>query len=105
MFESWEQQGVLLLNGALTCEVGAPGSHSDIWKDFMVEVFKYISEYNSEIIFFLWGNYANTFKDLLKDNKIYSSRHPMMCSRKYPDDFLKNTCFYDTKHVINWLGV
>lgn len=105
LFESWENQGVLLLNGALTCEVGEPGSHSDMWRNFMIEVFKYISEYNKEIIFFLWGTYANSFKDILNNNKIYSSRHPMMCSIKYSDDFLKNRCFYDTKHLVDWLGV
>jgi len=104
LFESWEKQGVLLLNGALTCEIGEPGSHSDIWRTFMIEVFKYIVEYNKEIIFFLWGTYANSFRNILNGNKIYSSRHPMMCSAKYTDDFLKNRCFYDTKHLVNWLG-
>lgn len=26
--ESWAKQGILMLNSALTCEVGKPGSHS-----------------------------------------------------------------------------
>lgn len=105
LFESWEEQGVLLLNGALTCGVGDPGSHSDIWRDFMIEVFKYIADYNPDIIFFLWGTYAATFKKFLSNNRLYVSRHPMLCSIKFPDDFLKNRCFYDTKHIINWLGI
>lgn len=103
LFESWTKQGVILLNGALTCEVNKPGSHSEIWRYFVNEVIKYICEKNPQIIFFLWGSYAISFTDCIS-NKIYASRHPMMCSAKYSDDFLKNSCFEETKNIVNWLG-
>ena len=32
------------------------------------------------------------------------SRHPMLCSSKYDDDFLKSDCFIKTNHIIKWLG-
>lgn len=105
LFEDWEKQGVLLLNCALTCEINIPGSHSEIWKPFMDEIFKYFCKNNKDAIFFLWGSVAGNVKPLIDDGrKIYISRHPMMCSDKYPDDFLKSRCFYDTKNLINWLG-
>lgn len=33
--ESWAKQGILMINTALTCEVGKVGAHFDIWKPFM----------------------------------------------------------------------
>lgn len=105
LFSSWENQGVLLLNCALTCEVGKPGSHSEYWKPFMDDVLKFLCLQNKETIFFLWGSVAQQVLSIVDDGrKIYKSRHPMMCSKKYSDDFLKNRCFYDTKSKIDWLG-
>ena len=103
LFESWSKQGVLLINGALTCEVGQPGSHSEIWKEFMDLLVEYIANYSKNIKFFLWGSYAKDFSRLIKGNKIYSSRHPMMCSETYYDDFLKNPCFKETMNEIKWI--
>lgn len=42
--ESWANQGVLLLNSALTCRVGFPGSHAKLWKPFMDKFFHIIYE-------------------------------------------------------------
>lgn len=110
LFESWERQGVMLLNGGLTCAVGVSGSHMDIWKEFSEATVKYIAENNKSAIFFLWGAYAKGFASLIGDNKrIYKSNHPMMCANSIEDlkpwDFLSNPCFIKTKNVINWLGV
>lgn len=33
--ESWAEQGILMINTALTCEVGRVGAHFDIWKPFV----------------------------------------------------------------------
>ena len=105
LFKSWERQGVLLLNTYFTCEVGNPGSHKDLWIDFTNDLLKYISTKNKEIIWFLWGNNAIQFKhNILFSKKIYQSRHPMMCSEKYNDDFLKSKCFEETRNLVNWLG-
>ena len=40
--ESWASQGVLLLNSALTCRVGFPGSHAELWRPFMDRFFAII---------------------------------------------------------------
>jgi uracil-DNA glycosylase len=104
LFKNWEEQGVLLLNTYFTCEVGKPGSHKDLWEKFSIKLIEYISSENKNIKWFLWGSEAiKTEKHILGGN-LYKSRHPMMCSEKYEDDFLKNQCFRDTKGEINWLG-
>lgn len=105
IFDSWNEQGVLCLNAALTCRVGEPGSHSDYWREFTEGLIRFISINNENIKWFLWGAEAKKFTYLIENGKIYASRHPMMCSETYKDDFLKNPCFKDTMKEINWLGI
>lgn len=104
IFKSWEKQGVLLLNTYLTVEYGITGSHISIWEPFSIKLLEYISEENSGISWFLWGKQAEEKSKYIKSGKFYISRHPMMCSEKYEDDFLRNNCFKDTMSIINWLG-
>lgn len=105
LFESWDRQGVLLLNTYLTCEKGIPNSHREIWGDFAVEIIRYIVKKNPNAYWFLWGREANQYSYLLPKDKIFSSRHPMMCNEAYTNDFLKSDCFKKTMDKINWLGV
>lgn len=105
IFKSWEKQGVLLLNTYLSVEAGKPGSHIDIWEDFSKSLLKFISSKNRSINWFLWGKQAEDMSQHIVDGKMYISRHPMMCSEKYIDDFLKSNCFKDTMGLINWLGI
>ena len=55
-----EEQGVFLLNTALTVETGNAGSHLNLWKNFIRETIRYISTINPTI-WLLWGNYAQSF--------------------------------------------
>lgn len=105
LFDSWEQQGVLCLNAALTCKVGESGSHSEYWKNFIENLIQYIVKENPDVKWFLWGNEAKTYIHLVENCKVYASRHPMMCSPKYEDDFLKNQCFKETMNEIVWTGI
>ncbi|MBP1926476.1 uracil-DNA glycosylase [Sedimentibacter acidaminivorans] len=104
IFSSWEQQGVLLLNTYLSVESGITGSHIEIWEPFSIKLLEFISDNNRNINWFLWGKQAENKKKYINNGKFYISRHPMMCSDKYDDDFLKSNCFEDTKNIINWLG-
>ncbi|MGM9927041.1 MAG: uracil-DNA glycosylase [Bacillus sp. (in: firmicutes)] len=103
-FSYLEDQGVLFLNTSFTCEVGQPNSHKHIWQAFSQQVLAYISKVNPSIIWFLWGKEAKENKAYIKEGIFYESRHPMMCSAKYEDDFLKFDGFDATKHVISWIG-
>lgn len=104
LFNSLEQQGVMFLNTSFTCEVGKPNSHKLIWQDFSIKVMEYISEKNPNIVWFLWGKEAISNKVHIKNGSFFESRHPMMCSEKYEDDFLKFEGLKETKGTINWLG-
>jgi len=57
---SWVDQGVLLLNTALTIERGKPGSHDEYWKHFIERVIKFIAT-NNPSIWLLWGRHSQKF--------------------------------------------
>jgi len=103
-FHSLEQQGVLFLNTSFTCEVGKPNSHKALWAEFSEHVLAYISTVRPDLVWFLWGKEAIANKQFLRSGVLKESRHPMMCSEKYEDDFLKSDCFKSTMSDINWLG-
>jgi len=54
---NWVDQGVFLLNTALTVETGNAGSHLKYWTDFTKMVVSYISEENP-CTWLLWGKKA-----------------------------------------------
>ena len=55
----WAQQGVLLLNATLTVRKDCPNSHKHLnWQEFTDSVIAYISDNKSEVVFMLWGNFA-----------------------------------------------
>ena len=57
--ERWAKQGVLLLNATLTVRAHQAGSHQNKgWETFTDAVIKIISEKKENLVFFLWGSYA-----------------------------------------------
>ena len=55
----WAEQGVLLLNATLTVRAHQAGSHQNKgWETFTDAVIKIISEKKENLVFFLWGSYA-----------------------------------------------
>ena len=82
--ESWADQGVLLLNAALTVRAGAAGSHQKKgWEKFTDSIIKAISDNKKGIIFLLWGNFAQTKADLILSDKhfILKAAHPSPLAR------------------------
>lgn len=75
----WAEQGVLLLNAALTVEASMPMSHSKIgWHIFTDAVIKKISDQKEHIVFLLWGKFAQS-KSVLIDSKkhlVLQAAHP-----------------------------
>jgi len=57
------EQGVLLLNTALTVKHGAAGSHARLWKPFTEQLIKDIQK-KDNIVWILWGNHAKSYKHL-----------------------------------------
>jgi uracil-DNA glycosylase len=89
---SWGQQGVLLLNAVLTVQQGKPGSHAGKgWETFTDAVIKTISDKKENVVFILWGAYAQK-KEVLID----SSKHFVIKSA-HPSPFSAHTGFFGSK--------
>lgn len=98
-FTNLEKQGVLLLNTALTCEVGKSNSHKNIWKNFILEIIKYIDSENPNIKWLLWGDNA---KKLYSKTSDYTCFHPTARNKK-EESFFRQNHFSKIKEI-NWCG-
>jgi uracil DNA glycosylase len=54
----WSNQGILLLNTALTTTVGKIGQHYVIWKPFMAYIFDHLTWNNSGLVYIYMGKQA-----------------------------------------------
>ena len=77
--EKWATQGVLLLNATLTVRDSEAGSHQKKgWEIFTDNVIKTVSDNKNNVVFILWGNYAQSKESLIDKEKhlIIKSVHP-----------------------------
>jgi uracil-DNA glycosylase len=75
----WADQGVFLLNATLTVRANQAGSHQNRgWETFTDEVIKVISSERENVVFMLWGAYAQKKSDLIDSQKhlILKAPHP-----------------------------
>ena len=73
----WSKQGILMLNTALTVEVGKIGSHYDIWKPFTAYMLDWLNNHNKELIYVYMGKKAEEWSVLTGDNNYkFSVKHP-----------------------------
>ena len=76
---SWQEQGVLLLNHVLTVEAHKAGSpRGKGWEIFTEATVKYLNEHCDHLVFLLWGRDARSKKPLIDQTKhlILESAHP-----------------------------
>lgn len=75
----WAKQGVLLLNTTLTVEENKPGSHFyKGWEQFTAKVIELINNNLQNIVFLLWGKYAQSFGNIIdrENHMVLESSHP-----------------------------
>ncbi|PKB18649.1 uracil-DNA glycosylase [Flavobacterium sp. 5] len=69
--ERWAKQGVLLLNASLSVRIDTPNSHKHLkWGTFTDAVIQKISEEKENVVFMLWGSFAQK-----KGAKIDRTKH------------------------------
>lgn len=76
--EKWEAQGVLLLNSALSCELGRVGSHTLLWRPFIKSLLTNLSKYHTGIVYVLMGTVAQSLEPYINKqfNHVIRIRHP-----------------------------
>lgn len=89
----WAQQGVLLLNAALTVRANEPFSHAAIgWATFTNAVIEKISDEKKGIIFLLWGKFAQEKQALIDESK------HVVLKAAHPSPFSADKGFFGCKH-------
>jgi uracil-DNA glycosylase len=90
--EKWAKQGVLLLNATLTVRSGQAGSHQNKgWEFFTDAAIKALSEKKKNLVFILWGNFAQA-----KQNLIDPFRH-LIIKSPHPSPFSADRGFFGSK--------
>lgn len=81
--EKWEEQGVLLLNSALSCEEGRVGSHTLLWIPFITSFLTNLSKCSTGIVYVLMGNQAIGLKSFInrRFNHVLECKHPSYYAR------------------------
>ena len=91
--ERWARQGVLLLNATLTVRAHAAGSHQRHgWEEFTDAVISCLSARRNNLVFILWGSYAQS-----KAQLIDASRHLILRS-PHPSPLSAHRGFFGNHH-------
>ncbi len=89
----WADQGVLLLNATLTVRAASPGSHQNKgWEEFTDAVIRVLSEQKQNVVFLLWGAYAQK-----KGAIIDKTKHHVLESA-HPSPFAAHRGFFGNRH-------
>jgi uracil-DNA glycosylase len=77
--EHWAKQGILLLNAGLTVRKDEANSHKHLqWNVFTDAVINLINEQSENVVFLLWGSFAQKKGKLIDRNKhlVLQTGHP-----------------------------
>jgi uracil-DNA glycosylase len=103
--DGWARQGVLLLNPALTVEIGRIGSHLDCgWQVLTSQIVDILCRRPAPPVFLLWGSKAQAFFDGARprgvDPPVLRTRHP---SNDFRREFMAaGSHFRATSGLVDW---
>ena len=87
------EQDVLMLNATLTVRSKAPGTHQKKgWEQFTDAVIQQISDNKKDVVFLLWGAYAQKKGQIIDREKHY------VLESAHPSPFSVYRGFYGNKH-------
>ncbi len=89
----WADQGVFLLNATLTVIAHQAGSHQKKgWEEFTDEVIRIISDKRKNVVFLLWGAYAQ------KKSSLIDSKKHLILTAPHPSPLSSYRGFFGCKH-------
>ena len=91
----WSNQGILMLNTALTTTIGKSGQHYHIWKPFTAFLFDYLTWNQNGLVYIYLGKEARDWSESVNDYnyKLFAS-HPASAA------YLKSKS-WDSQNVFN----
>jgi len=89
----WAERGVMLLNAFLTVRANEPMSHSNIgWGQFTDTVISKTSSLKQDVVFLLWGKFAQEKQALVDETKNY------LLKAAHPSPFSADKGFFGCRH-------
>jgi uracil-DNA glycosylase len=89
----WAEQGVLLLNSALSVAESMPGSHAKTgWHDFTDSIIEKVSATYDNVVFIFWGAHA-----IAKTRLIHEDSH-LILTAPHPSPLSAYRGFFGCKH-------
>jgi uracil-DNA glycosylase len=97
----WAQQGVLLLNSALTVPIGRPSLHQMMWRPFMAFLFDILGWNKPGLIYLFMGKIAAQWAESIPDNnhKIFVS-HPASAAYASASKWDSKNCFNEINKLL-----
>ncbi len=90
---SWAEQGVLLLNTALTVRAGMADSHKNRgWEEFTDRIIIQLNARQEPVVFLLWGNNARAKK------KLITNRQHLVLEAPHPSPLAASRGFFGCRH-------
>ena len=88
----WAQQGILMLNSALTVREGKSNSHQKAWMQYTNQIIKKISDEMEGVVFILWGKDAQNKIQFIDEKKHY------IIKGVHPSPLSASRGFFGCKH-------
>ncbi len=105
----WSDQGVFLLNTALTVRKGQANSHKDCgWHKFTDAVIREIGRQKKGVVFLCWGRHAQSKVKIIDRRKhhVITSSHPSpLGATKTKEPFIGSRCFSRTNALLEKQGI
>jgi uracil-DNA glycosylase len=97
----WSNQGVLLLNTALTTTVGKVGQHYLIWRPFIAYVFDWLSWNCPGMVYVYMGKKAAEWADCVNDNNYkFFLTHPAAASYNGAEEWESQNLFPEISKIL-----
>lgn len=97
----WSNQGVLMLNTALTTMVGRVGEHYDIWKPFTAYLFDHLNCKQSGLVYIYMGKQAQEWADMIDENNYkFMISHPASAAYAKKARWDSDNVFVKTKEIL-----
>lgn len=98
----WSNQGVLLLNVALTTTIGSVGQHYKLWQPFLAFLFDILMYHNPGIVYVFMGKEAQKWMGSIPDNnwKLKCS-HPASAAHNNAERWDSGDIFNEINRILN----
>jgi len=97
----WSNQGILMLNTALTTTINKVGQHYDIWKPFIAYLLDYLNCTNTGLVYIYMGKQAQSWSDSTYDiNYKFFVSHPASAAYNKQSRWDSSNLFVEVKKIV-----